>query len=197
MLRNARWARLTPPLDRVIVDPALNTANGWTIDFRPDRIDVRVGSQLTFRPAGGGANQTITVFPGTYAVRLDTVRAEQLVAGQLRAQSSTSNEIAFAITPRVTGHVLDPVANTVRIDLDPAFPADIAPPLGDELGIQVIVDGQVYQRRAAGPPSVGEFTVLPNAVLIAATFNVATPGLHTLRLSIEGADAQPYWIELP
>ena len=197
VLRNARWARLTPPLDRVVLDPALNMANGWTVDFHPDRIDVRVGSQLTFTPAGDGPNQTITVFPGTYAVRLDTVRAEQVVAGQLRAQSSTSNEIAFAITPRITGHALDPLTNTIRVDLDPAFPVDIAPPLGDELDIQVIIDGQVYQRQTAGALTAGEFAAQPGAVLIAATFNVTTAGLHTLRLSIEGADAQPYWIEIP
>lgn len=195
VLRNARWARLTPPLDRVALDPALNAANGWTVDVRPDRIDVTVGSSLTFVPAGGGPNQTITVFPGTYAVRLDTVRAEQVIAGQLRTQSSTSNEIAFAVTPRITGHVLNVPAGTIRIDLDPAFPADIAPPLGPELEIQVVIDGQVYQRVTPAPPAAGQFFVQPNSVLVAASFNLATSALHSVRLSVEGADAQPYWIE--
>ena len=196
VLRNARWAQLSPPLDRVVLDPALNAANGWAVDVSADRIDVTVGAQLTFTPAGGGPNQTITVFPGTYAARLDTVRAEQLVAGQLRAQSSTSNEIAFAITPRITGHAVNAPAGTVRIDLDPAFPADIIPPLGPELEIQVMIDGDVYQRVTPGPPAAGQFFVQPNAVLVAATFNLATSGLHSVRLSIEGADAQPYWIEI-
>jgi hypothetical protein len=196
ILRNARWAQLSPPLDRVALDAALNAANGWSVDVRPDRIDVTVGAQLTFTPAGGGPNQTITVFPGTYAVRLDTVRAEQVVAGQLRSQSSTSNEIAFAITPRITGHVLNVPAGTIQIDLDPAFPADIAPPLGPELEIQVVIDGEVYQRVTPAPPVAGQFFVQPNSVLVAATFNLATPGLHSVRLSVEGADAQPHWIEI-
>jgi hypothetical protein len=49
----------------------------------------------------------------------------------------------------------------------------------------------------AAPPAVGQFAVLPNAVVIGARFNVTTAGLHALRLSIEGVDAQPYWIEIP
>jgi hypothetical protein len=196
VLRNARWGRFTPPLDRVVLDPALNVATGWSVTFHPDRIDVRVGSQLTFIPEGGGPNQTIDMFPGTYAVRLDTVRAERMVGGQLRAQSSTSNEIAFPITPRIVGHAL--IAGLqIQVDLDPAFPVDIAPPLGEALDIQVVIDGQVYRRRDPGPPAAGEFSTLPNAVLIGADFNLATPGLHNLRLTIEGADAQPYWIETP
>jgi hypothetical protein len=193
VLRNTRWAQLTPPLDRIPLDPALNAANGWTVAFLPDRIDVRVGPQLTFAPAGGGPNQTVQLFPGTYAVRLDTVRAAQVIAGQVRSQSSTSNEIAFAITPRITGHVLNAVPNTIEIDLDPAFPANATP----DLDIQVIIDGAVYQRKAAGAPAAGEFSVQLNALLVAASFNVGTPGLHTVRVSIEGADAQPYWIEIP
>jgi hypothetical protein len=197
VLRNARWSRLTPALDRVPLDPPLNAANNWAFDFRPDRIDVTVGSQITFTPADGGPNQTIPVFPGTYAARLDTVRAEQVIAGQLRAQSSTSNEITFAITPRITGHVLNVPANTVQIDLDPAFPANVGPPAGPELEIQVAIDGQVYQRVPAGPPpAAGEFVAQLNAVLVHTGFSLATPGLHSLRLSIEGADAQPYWIEI-
>jgi hypothetical protein len=196
VLRNARWARLSPPVDSIALDPALNVANNWSVDFRPDRIDVTVGSQLTFAPAGGGPNQTMPVFPGTYAVRLDTVRAEQVIAGQLRSQSSTSNEIAFAITPRIIGHLLNAPANTIVINLDPAFPADVVPPLGPELEIQMIIDGEVYQRVAPGPPGAGEFVVQPSSVLVAATFNVATAGLHSVRLSVEGADAQPFWIEI-
>jgi Pvc16 N-terminal domain len=196
-LRNARWARLTPPLDRVPLDPALNLANGWVVDVLADRINVRVGSQLTFAPPGGGPNRTIQVFPGTYAVRLDTVRAEQVVGGQVRSQSSTSNEIAFPITPRIVGHALNVVPNTIRVDLDPAFPLDIAPPLGDELDIQVIINGHVYRRNIGGPLVAGEFAAQPNAVLIFADFSVAATGLHSLRLSIEAADAQPYWIEIP
>ncbi len=196
VLRNARWAQLSPPFDRIALDPALNTANGWAVEVRRDRIDVTVGAQLTFAPADGGPNQTITVFPGTYAARLDTVRAEQVVAGQPRSQSSTSNEITFAITPRITGHVLNVAAGTVQIDLDPAFSADIAPPLGPELDIQVVIDGLVYQRVTPAPPAAGQFFVQPNSVLVAATFNLATAGLHNVRLSIEGADTQPYWIEI-
>jgi hypothetical protein len=196
VLRSPRWAQLAPPLDRLALDPALNAPNGWSVTFRPDRIDITVGAQLTFAPPGGGPNQTITMFPGTYAARLDTVRADQIVAGQLRSQSSTSNEIAFAITPRIVTHTLNIPANTIQIDLDPAFPADIVPPLGPELEIQVVIDGEVYARVSPAPPAAGQFFVQPNAVLIAATFNLGTPGLHSVRLSIEGADAQPYWIQL-
>lgn len=197
VLRNARWGRLTPPVDAVPLDLALNAANGWTANFFADRIEVQLGSQVTFTPAGGGPNQTITVFPGIYAVQLDTVVNEQMVAGTLRAMSARSNEIAFQVTPRITGHALIPATSRIRIDIDPAFLLDIVPPAGEELDIQVVIDGQVYQRRPAGQPPPGEFLAQPNSVLIGASFPLAQPGLHSVRLSVEGADAQPYWIETP
>jgi hypothetical protein len=194
LLRTPRWQRLAPPVDRVPLDLALNAANGWVANFATDHIDLQVGPQLSFTP-GGGPVRTIPLFPGSYGVALEVTVANQVVAGQLRARTRSTNEVTFGLSPRVTGHVVNAGPQTITINLDPAFPANVAAP--DPLEIELAIDGEVYERNDPGPLLAGQFQVLANSIVVAATFNVAVAGEHPLRLLIEGVDAQPYWITTP
>jgi uncharacterized protein DUF4255 len=197
VLRNPRWVRILPSAERVPVEPALNTAHGWTFDFRADRIEVRAGNRVTYVPAGGGAPVTIDVFPGSYMAYVETIMHEQVVAGQPRAMSTSSNEIGFVLGPRITSHSVNVVSNVIRVNFSPAFPMNAGPP-AQRLNIQVIVDGEVYTRRLIpGALQAGEFRPLASAIRIHSRFPLAAAGLHTLRVTVEGADAQPYWIPTP
>jgi hypothetical protein len=60
-----------------------------------------------------------------------------------------------------------------------------------------MIAGEVYRRRGVAQPAAGEFRVDPGSLLIGALFPLATPGLHPVRISVEGVDAQPYWISTP
>ena len=195
ILRNTRWAQLSPPADRVPLDPALNAANGWAVDLRPDRIEVQLGTSVTFNPPDA-PQRTIDVFPGSYTAQIETILAERVVAGQLRTTASLSNEIGFGIAPRIRTHQLL-ASDRIRIDLEPAFALNIGPPVAPELDVQVMIDGEVYRRRGVAQPAAGEFRVDPGSLLIGALFPLATPGLHPVRISVEGVDAQPYWISTP
>lgn len=198
VLRNARWARLPTPAERVPVDPPLNAAHGWTFDFRADRIDVRAGNQVTYQPADGGPLVTIDVFPGTYMAYVETITHERVVAGQPRVISTNSNETPIALAARILNHVITAASNTIRLNFSPAFAMNISPPAGERLDIQVTVDGQAYRRRlAAGALQPGEFRPLAGAIRLHALFPVVNPGLHTVRVMVEGVDAQPYWIPTP
>jgi hypothetical protein len=148
---------------------------------------------VSFTPPGGPV-RTIPLFPGSYGVVLEVTVANQVVAGQLRPQTRNSNELAFGLSPRITGHVNTP-PQTITINLDPAFTANVPAP--NALDIQVAIDGDAYERNDLGPLAAGEFQVLANSIVVAATFNVAVAGEHPLRLLIEGVDAQPYWITTP
>jgi len=194
LLRNARWARLPQPLDRVVVDPALNAATGWAVSFTPDTVNIRAAGRLTYQPATGGP-QTIDVFPGTYVASVETVVDDRVILNTPRAFTITSNEIALALTPRIVNHVLNIPLGTITINLDPAFPLVVPAPQGP-LDIQVIVDGLAYALPVPpNPPVAGEFTVQLNAITVFATFALAIAGEHTVRLSVDGADAQPYWVQ--
>jgi hypothetical protein len=195
VLRNARWQQLAPPADMVPLDLALNTANGWTATFPPDRIDLQIGTQITFSPPDGSPNRTIPLFPGSYAARLEITVDQQVAAGRLRRSVSTSNEVTFGVAPRITGHTVNGPAQTISIAIDPAFAVDVTAP--QPLDLKVAIDGETYQRDDVGPPSAGHFQPLVNSILIAASFDVTVPGLHSLRLLVDGVDAQPYWIATP
>jgi hypothetical protein len=195
LLRNPRWQQLTPPADPVPLDLALNTGNGWTAAFLPDRIDVQMGAQLTFAPPDGSPNRTIPLFPGSYAARLEVTVDQQVVGGRLRSMVTTSNEVTFGVAPRITSHTVNGAAQTISIAIDPAFPVDVAAP--QPLDLQVVVDGATYQRHDAGPPAAGQFQPIANSILIAASFDVTQAGLHPVRLLIDGVDAQPHWIATP
>ena len=190
-LRNARWDRLAPPAGWVPIDTALNAAGGWQVTFLPDRVNVQIGNQVVYL-LPDGTQRTIDVFPGTYTARIDTVTGEQTVGGQLRAMSMTSNEVMLTICPRITNDVVTIVNNRIQLNVDAAFQLDLAAP--NELSIQVIVDGQVYTRRSAGGPAAGQFIVQANSVTLRALFPVNQPGTHSVRLTVEGAEAQPYWV---
>src|SRR5207302_1496259 len=60
VLRAAAWSRLTPPVNRVELDPAMNP--GWSLSLAADRIDFRAQPNLAF--IDGGVPRIVDVLPG-------------------------------------------------------------------------------------------------------------------------------------
>jgi hypothetical protein len=200
-LRNPRWRERAPELERVLVDPDLpaNVADGWTIDEAPDRIDVTLGTQLTVA-VPSGPPVVLPVEPGIYHARVEVVKELRIIQGQLKEITDTSNETAFAATPRVIGAaVVDPVEQRIRVELDPSTeltPAGAPRPLD----IMVVVDGETY---APFDPTVsgatfdiGEFEPATDTLDFLARFDPNVSGTHPFRVIVEGAESQPFWIEL-
>ena len=48
---------------------------------------------------------------------------------------------------------------------------------------------------AAG--GLGDFTIAAHALTYRPLADANTSGLHTIRLIVEGADSQPFWLEIP
>ena len=204
VLRSPRWARRVPSLPRIPVDPALNMANGWSFDFHADRVEVTIGTTLSYQPEDGGPTATIPVWPGSYSASIESTVAEQVVAGVLRRRTARSNETTFGIAARITGHAVDAVAQSITLAIDTPFemwappaapPAD--PLYDDPLEIELAIDGEVYLRDDSGPPAAGHFQVKAGSIVVGATFGVTTPALHSVRLLVEGVDSHPYWIPIP
>ena len=205
-LRTARWIRLDPSVPRALIDPDLNLANGWTLSFRSERITVDIGSTLDSVDEQGNP-VTLDVLPGIYSAQLSVVIDERLIAGERRALRTSSNEIGFVITPRISGHAPPDVPNNrITINLVPAFDLSHgAPDPVEQLDIQIVVAGQTYLRIpdfAAVPPDApvdkdGTFVVGPSSITFQALFDVSVAGTHPFGLIVEGADAQPFWIEIP
>ncbi|HEX6112611.1 MAG TPA: Pvc16 family protein [Geminicoccaceae bacterium] len=201
-LRNARWRQRAPELERVLVDPDLppNAAAGWTIHEASDRIDVTLGTELTVAvPAAPPV--VLPMEPGSYHARLEVVKELRVIQGQLKEITDTSNETTFAVSPRVIGAaVVDPAQRRIRIDLDASVDLTPAGPPGP-LDIMVVVDGETYERHDPAVPDatfdVGEFEPANATLDFRARFDPAVAGAHPFRLIVEGAESQPFWIELP
>jgi hypothetical protein len=197
VLRNTRWQQLVPAADRVPVDAAApaNVAAGWQVVFQAARFGVRIGPTLTFEPEGGGPPRTLVLYPGMYLLQLEIEVAAPPPANPAAPLRLTSNTVVVGICPRLAGDAILG-ATSLRLDIDPAF--QLLPPATEPpLEIQLVIDGQVYRRIDAGVPVAGEFIVSASSLTVETQFSTAAAGLHPVQLTIEGADAQPWWIETP
>ena len=96
--------------------------------------------------------------------------------------------------------MVDPTQRRIRIDLDASVDLTPAGPPGP-LDIMVVVDGETYERHDPAVPDatfdVGEFEPANATLDFRARFDPAVAGAHPFRLIVEGAESQPFWIELP
>jgi hypothetical protein len=65
----------------------------------------------------------------------------------------------------------------------------------------VVVDGETYARFDPAVPGatfdIGEFEPANDTLEFRARFDPTVTGTHPFRVLVEGAESQPFWIELP
>jgi len=203
-LRNGIWAKLPPPdgpVEQTIVD--LDQNPNWKVEFQTDRVAVKLASTLRHvKP--DGTTVDLPVLPGFYSAFIRSVKDEKVINNELKQISVSSNEIGFAVAPRIlppiSGHHVADGNGNIQIDLGPEF--DPLDPNLPEDAIQVIVDGEVYTSVESDPPAnAKEFFVTntpSNLIRIKPHFPVAVTELaaHPFRLIVNGAESAPFWIEL-
>jgi hypothetical protein len=199
-LRNGIWAKLPPPdgpVEQTVVDLAQNP--DWRIEFQTDRVTVKLAPVLRHvRP--DTAVVDLPVLPGFYSAFVRAVKDEKVINNELKQISVSSNEIGFAVAPRIVGHEAPDVNGNIQVNLGSEF--DPLNPNLPEDAIQVIVDGEVYTSVDSDPPaSAKEFFVTntpSNLIRIKPHFPVAVTELaaHPFRLIVNGAESAPFWIEL-
>lgn len=200
VLDTARWSRRTPPAVAVAVDPALNAAAGWVVEVHPERIAVQLGAPLRFVDAAGD-EVVLDVLPGLYAASLRVVVDEQVLAGQLRQITTRSNAVGLMIAPRIASHDPPDADGRITVALEPGFALDHgAGDPAEEPDVQLVIDGQAYQRVTVFEPlpaeNAGRFTVAAASFTLQPLFDTAQAGIHALRLLVDGAESQPFWIEV-
>jgi hypothetical protein len=203
-LKNSVWADLASPdgpVKETVVDPAENP--DWDLNFQTDRIKVKLAPVLRhIKPDGTPVD--LPVLPGFYAALVRSVADEKVISNELKRIVVSSNEVTFAVSPRIEGHDAPDAAGNIQINLGPEFDfldANLA-----EDAIQVIVAGEVYTRprpadRVDPPANEKEFFVTntpSNLIRIKPHFPVVVTesGAHPLLLIVNGAESAPFWIEL-
>ncbi len=192
VLRTEHWRVLDPSVREAVVDPALNPA--WGVTFDTGTVRFVMQPTLDVADPGGGVT-TLDVFPGIYGASIRTLMRQRVVGGQtLRSETETAMT-AFALGPRIDD--ADPPDGNDRIDIRIVTAFDLSDP---DLRVEVNVDGEAYLRTNAfsGVPADDEglFTAAADRVTIQPLFDTGTPGLHPVQLIVDGAEAQPFWLEI-
>jgi len=203
-LKNSIWAELPAPdgpIKETVVDLSQNP--DWDLQFRTDRITVTLAPVLRhLKPDLTPVD--LPVLPGFYSAFVRSVVDEQIISNELKRISVSSNEVSFAVSPRIEGHDAPDVAGNIQINLGSEFdPLDAN--LADD-AIQLVVDGEVYTRpppadRVDPPANVKEFFVTntpSNLIRINPHFpvTVTQSEAHPVLLTVNGAASAPFWIEL-
>lgn len=204
LLSNDRWRVRAPDLPRVPLDPSLpqNVAAGWEVSERAGAIEIVMGTELTADGPGGPV--TLPVEPGNYSASVHVVKDSEVILGQLKEITDRSNAIPFGVIPRATGFaVVNAADRRIRIDLDAS--TDLTPPTGPglpgALDILLVVAGEAYLRHDPAAPGttfdIGDFEPSGSTIDFRARFDPAVAGTYAVRVIVEGAESQPFWIELP
>jgi hypothetical protein len=188
-------------VDQVVVDLALADLaeeSNWQLEFAADRVTLQVAPTLS-RLTSNGMTDALTLLPGIYSASVQTVQTEQVINNQLKQIMATSNEVSFAIAPRIASHDNPDTDGTIQINLGDEFDLTDA-----GLELQVVVAGEVYEGVETNPPSTpGQFVALndpsatpANSIKISpsANFDAAIP--QPFQLIINGAESAPFWIEV-
>ena len=184
--------------------PPITAADArWGVSIESDRIDVAVCQRLA-NPLGG---PDIALMPGQYSARLDLVIADQPVGPDMREIVRKSNSVPFQIAPRIRdaqppvlipGNPGDPPPadedrQRITIRLAPTFTLTAAK------SVEIAIDGAPYRRvtNFTAIPAENDncFRCLANSLVVQPPFDVTLPGLHAVRLTVNGVDAQPFWLE--
>jgi hypothetical protein len=204
-LKNGIWAKLAPPdgpVEQTVVDLAENP--DWKVEFQTDRVAIKLASTLRHvKP--DGTTVDLPILPGFYSAFIRSVKDEKVISNELKQITVSSNEVGFAVAPRIVGHEAPEPDGSITVNvgtefslLDVHLPAD---------SIQVIVSGVVYVLHKPDPNTMfkqGQFrlesdlTAGVNRVVIQSHFDVSATELqaHPFRLIVNGAESAPFWIEL-
>jgi hypothetical protein len=205
LLRNRRWERIAPEQPRVPVDFALNTGFGWTATFATDRATFTIGDRIrVVRPDGTGP--ILDLFPGLYAASIDAQRDVTSPSGATRSMTERSNEVTFAVIPRITGHAIDGATGRVTFQLGGTYRLNIGllaadPPGTPSLDIQLALGGVTHgliDDFAGDPSDAGSFVIAADgrSATLQPSNDLTLPGMYPVRLIVEGAESQPYWVDL-
>ncbi len=196
------WSRQFPG-GRVPVEPGLNGGLGWALAITDGEVQVTLGDDLRASPPDGAADIDLSLYPGAYQATWEIARRFDR-DGVTETMTERSNSCAFMIYPRITGSARDNVSGQVTLDfggswlLNRGRPAPADPTTAPELDILLSVDGTAYRlETGAAPSGPGLFVITDHALTYAPLPEADTAGEHAIRVVVDGADSQPFWITIP
>lgn len=200
VVSNPTWRKDGVPGGEIRLEEAVQPApptSVWGVAFEDDRVDIRLSPSIGYMDASGTA-KTLQLVPGTHHARVEIVLADATTGPSPREVIRRSNEVIFQVAPRIRDiAVVAPAINRrvrLRISQPPTFDLSDA-----DLEVVLIVDGESYRRHNGTIASLAdeEMVVGTDRVTFQVPFSLTATGLYPIRLSVNGVDAQPVWLEIP
>ncbi len=192
VLRTAAWRDLVPPLRSAAIDPALNPAWAVTMTESEGQFDLQ-GSLMVDT---GGGPFPVEVTPGIYALSVQATRRAITPGGTVRTSTTESNQVAFSVGARIVQITPPNPAGRMVVQLVNVFDMTAA-----GLDVQLAIGGELYDETAAfsgvAAQDRGLFQRQAGQIEFHPLFDPTLAGIHPLRLTINGAESQPFWIETP
>ncbi len=201
VLTHPNWARQFPG-GRIPVDMALNTPQGWALDIADDSVMVTMGNALMAAPPDGGPAVGLALYPGIYSIGWEVDRRFDR-DGITHTVAERANTCPFIVAPHIAATVRDNGTGRVTLDLGGTWlltrgrPAPPDPTLAPELDIQLSVNSRPYTQVTGPLTDPGTFVIADHSLTYAPDPADNTPGEYALRVVVDGADAQPFWLVIP
>jgi len=170
-----------------LLDPALNPA--WDIRFGPTEISLIPQASLDVTDGAGGT-VTHVVAPGLAGFAL-TVRSYRFQGATRMNADYPAGRVEVALGAHLTTWS-GPTSGNFRINVDPVV--DLTS--GD---VTLAVGGEYYTNAApaTAPSGPGTFTVTATQITFRPHFPAPFTGAHPVQVFVDGAESQPFWIEVP
>lgn len=191
VLRGEATTGLGLPGDAVVLRAAENP--DWGVSVQDTAVELAV--RPSAHAATPGGTVSVELPPGTYTLavrrRLET-RSED---GHTGAVEIESNRQPFAVAPHVISASVDTNGHVV-IAVEPAYDATSAAATP-----QIAIGGEIYHRAQSltgSTADVGRFLVVDaNHYEAVPRFDATLPGrTYPVRVSVNGVDSQPFWLEV-
>lgn len=189
----ADWSRKSIPVD---LDIGENVDDGWALTSSETKLELDIGKQLRLINDVGD-EPDIDVYPGIYTAFVRTTIADRIVAGTMVPMTTDSNEVSFAVIPRIAtaakvalsaGRVLVTIVDTFSL-------ADT------NIELRLFIAGKAYVKQIlsvveAEVAEAGLFEITSSTELtVQAAFDLDKTAAHAIRLIVDGAESAPFWIE--
>jgi hypothetical protein len=190
VLSAAGFDALVPPRGEVVIDPAANPA--WQFLVRNDALSFAVGPTV-FAEAPGGF-EAVPIRPGLYGIALRRAKVLTTSNGAISISTAESNRIPFAVGPLITGAAWAGarLRFTLATGVDCTdFKRNVP---------QISIGGEVYRfvEVFANDPLVDPGTFIPQSATryeVDLLFDPNDGATRMVRLSVNGVDAPPFWLE--
>lgn len=183
-----RSAVLDQPLK---IDTALNP--NWNIKIGHNKIQITPQPILVIDDGGGVINHELVA--GIYDISL--LITDYRFQGAERLESTyETNRLSVAIGPHI--------ASNPTLDMNNRYVIDIVNSLSltslidsEPQVINLSIAGSIYRRvDAIADLTAGDFLVQDHELLVEPLANLSTPGFYPIQITVNGAESQPFWLEV-